>query len=902
MRRFTAFYGLLAVSLIGAVVSLGSPAAAVVANSCTVGQFGNLPDATSQLKVACTLTTATALAASPAKTEDFSEAQWHWGAARTTAPDGTMLSGATTTISSASAHFTLADVNHGISGPGIPVRAFIKSVSNGTTANINLAGGPATNAVWLIENSDARSVVDGICTTATTTITSISANFTAADVGKSIEGPCFPHGTTIVARQNAATATVSVATKVGSTNSLFTIGEEQPSSTTREVEDGATKVGQPKVTSSSANFQTSDIGLPITGSCIPVGAYITAVTTLTATINVAAGCTATAIVVTIGLPNRDSPVSGEVMAQIGVEQDLNPTLSLANPDLNEGMGDDPCTANTPEGLTLQGQWYNPGEFLGAGTLGSYPNAALTSPAVAQVAFKTAAVTFAAYVLQVKAAKAGETQSAAHYDVVVPSLLMSVAMCPASAGSKGAAWTFQYNGNTESQQALAAGLGTPGTQTVRELKDFVSGVARKVTTAYTHFNFNASSTCIETYPGTPDFSCNSTPIVSSGSSSDPWVVSVGDSFISGEAGRWAGNTNGDYSAIDALGPAAYNDDPSNTREALPLCHRSKSAEVYIGGGINGQNLACSGALSYTTTPGGVFKPGLDFYNDGNGHLGQALMLQQFAQSHSVKAVAVSIGGNDFGFSDIIQTCVGDWVRITEHDCKNDSAATNHFSGANVAAVTTAITTALGNVHLAMQNAGYADSAYKIMVQLYPSPIPHYNAMRYPDSGYVRQSQGGCGIHDVDLDWLNDTGLLTINNSVKAAITASALTNVVTLDNTFAFVGHRLCESSDKLLEDQGGFPSWMFPGSVDNSEWVNQIRITQALADKYPLLAPFLNSGGPYALQEDFHPNYWGQLALRSCLRQAYARFVAQSSSGSTAVCELQSIGMTANGEPIMISH
>jgi len=43
-----------------------------------------------------------------------------------------------------------------------------------------------------------------------------------------------------------------------------------------------------------------------------------------------------------------------------------------------------------------------------------------------------------------------------------------------------------------------------------------------------------------------------------------------------------------------------------------------------------NLACSGASTGTTT-GGDFKPGLDFYDDGNGHLGQAKLLQQFASS-------------------------------------------------------------------------------------------------------------------------------------------------------------------------------------------------------------------------------------------------------------------------------
>src|ERR1700690_4399811 len=39
---------------------------------------------------------------------------------------------------------------------------------------------------------------------------------------------------------------------------------------------------------------------------------------------------------------------------------------------------------------------------------------------------------------------------------------------------------------------------------------------------------------------------------------PWIVSVGDSAISGEAGRWAGNTNGKPKKIDALGRTAYFD--------------------------------------------------------------------------------------------------------------------------------------------------------------------------------------------------------------------------------------------------------------------------------------------------------------------------------------------------------
>ena len=65
---------------------------------------------------------------------------------------------------------------------------------------------------------------------------------------------------------------------------------------------------------------------------------------------------------------------------------------------------------------------------------------------------------------------------------------------------------------------------------------------------------------------------------------PTVVSVGDSYISGEAGRWAGNTNNSSSLVDALGPTAYFDDAANTVETEPGCHRSKAAEAYIGGEI------------------------------------------------------------------------------------------------------------------------------------------------------------------------------------------------------------------------------------------------------------------------------------------------------------------------------
>src|SRR5438309_10845421 len=76
---------------------------------------------------------------------------------------------------------------------------------------------------------------------------------------------------------------------------------------------------------------------------------------------------------------------------------------------------------------------------------------------------------------------------------------------------------------------------------------------------------------------------------------PNVVSVGDSYVSGEAGRWAGNASSE-SYVDALGSTAYYDNSANTAETISGCHRSKSNETAIGVGTAGKDLACSGATT------------------------------------------------------------------------------------------------------------------------------------------------------------------------------------------------------------------------------------------------------------------------------------------------------------------
>ncbi len=366
---------------------------------------------------------------------------------------------------------------------------------------------------------------------------------------------------------------------------------------------------------------------------------------------------------------------------------------------------------------------------------------------------------------------------------------------------------------------------------------------------------------------------------------PWTATVGDSYISGEAGRWAGSTNESSSEVDALGSTAYDDNAAGNGELIGHCHRSKSAEVYIGGGVSGENLACSGAKTYSFSEGEKWKPGLDFYNSG-GKEGQALMLQNFARTHNVKLVAVSIGGNNFNFAGIVQTCVEDFLESTwfyDFYCSKESSVTNNFSSGNVAKVKGEIETGLRNVVQAMTNAGYSSSQYTLLVQDYPSPIPLGSGFRYTQSGYSRQTTGGCGFWNTDANYANEKMLPTIDSTELGAANALGLSNVRTLELASAFNGRRLCEKGVGLLEEEG-LSSWRQAGAVDKTEWINEVRTVSTIF-------------GPYEVQEDIHPNYWGQLALRNCLTQAY-----NGGTPKGGTCTISATGLNSAGEPNMSLH
>jgi hypothetical protein len=368
------------------------------------------------------------------------------------------------------------------------------------------------------------------------------------------------------------------------------------------------------------------------------------------------------------------------------------------------------------------------------------------------------------------------------------------------------------------------------------------------------------------------------------SGTPTVVSVGDSYISGEAGRWAGNASSE-SYVDALGSTAYYDNASGTAETIHGCHRSKSNETVIAVGTQGKDLACSGATTATQpySSGSDFKPGLDFYDDGNGHQGQAKLLQAYAATHNVTLVTISIGGNDYNFAGIVTDCVADFLDSPSwwpNYCNDDRTVTSEMTASSVSAKTAAIENAILNVNTAMRNAGYASSQFSILVQDYPSPIPNSSGFRYAQSGFTRQTTGGCGFWNADANYANGTLLPTIDNSVMNAATQASLPNLKTLELRAAFNGRRLCENTVDRV-DHTAYSSWSAPGALDHIEWFQGIRTVTT-------------AGSDYYIQEDLHPDYLAQLALRSCIRQAY-----NGGAPRGGTCALSGTGTDSYGDPQM---
>jgi hypothetical protein len=364
---------------------------------------------------------------------------------------------------------------------------------------------------------------------------------------------------------------------------------------------------------------------------------------------------------------------------------------------------------------------------------------------------------------------------------------------------------------------------------------------------------------------------------------PAIVSIGDSSISGEGGRWAGNTNdnGDVQRIDA--GADWYFDAGNAESTLD-CHRSKSAEVHIDKAMLTPNFACSGAETFSQPwfypeKGWRWKPGVDrlcSYGPDQAppptdvdlcspkYSGQVTLLQQFAQTHNVKTVVVAVGANDFGFGDVWRTCALIYAEQLAADtgetCQSNNVIQNAITPEIRSAVQTKIWNSLKDVVYAMSDAGYDRSQYTVILQNYWSAVPDDPDMRY--SWRDRLGEGGCPLLNGDATALNHELLAGINETVRQAGKAFRLEQdwptIRFLDVSSALVGHRLCEKGVSHIEDAPNSAGRLGtdPSMADKLEWVNEARSATVV-------------GAPYTLPEGGHANYWGQLAERNCLRQAY---------------------------------
>ncbi|WP_051110555.1 GDSL-type esterase/lipase family protein [Longispora albida] len=311
-----------------------------------------------------------------------------------------------------------------------------------------------------------------------------------------------------------------------------------------------------------------------------------------------------------------------------------------------------------------------------------------------------------------------------------------------------------------------------------------------------------------------------------------AVTLGDSFISGEAGRWQGNSL--VTGSTSGGTDRASGDPAGVYGATHAsgCHRSDvapalAADLAVDERIN---LACSGATSanvYRASNGGQsFK----------GEAPQADQLAGLARTRTVKLVVLSAGGNDLGFADIITRCVTAYMGYYYCNPGEQSGVDSLLP-----TVRANVGKAIDEVRAALASAGQAPGSYRFVLQSYPSPLSRGADNRYREYGWTRTSTGGCPFWNGDLDWARDRLTGQLSDALASVATAKGVTF---LDLRDAFAGREVCAKASTQADST-------HPPAGATSEWVRW------------LVTGWTSSPGDR--QESFHPNAYGQQAMARCL-------------------------------------
>jgi hypothetical protein len=322
-----------------------------------------------------------------------------------------------------------------------------------------------------------------------------------------------------------------------------------------------------------------------------------------------------------------------------------------------------------------------------------------------------------------------------------------------------------------------------------------------------------------------------------------IVSLGDSFISGEAGRWNGNSLNMFGTRDGTDRAArctlgifcsYDAARVYGPTAASGCHRSDVATIKSAGiSVNEKiNLACSGAKSvniWRASQGGQsFK----------GEAPQADQLLTVAQQKNVKLVVLTILANDVSFSDHVINCTVNWI-LGLGTCNQAQQAQLN---AELPAAMNGLRKSIDEVRAVMAQAGYAPSQWKFVLAGYSSPVPAAADVRY--SGSDRWWTGGCPFYDADFNWAKNQATPQI---VDAMRTVAAEKGVQFLDVRDALNGHETCHRNSSLVTGSG-------PNPV-TKEWVRWVNTGCCQGDA----------------QESMHPNAYGQKAIGTCVALMYAK-------------------------------
>lgn len=320
-----------------------------------------------------------------------------------------------------------------------------------------------------------------------------------------------------------------------------------------------------------------------------------------------------------------------------------------------------------------------------------------------------------------------------------------------------------------------------------------------------------------------------------------VVSMGDSFISGEAGRWNGNSLNMFGTRDGTDRAAScvwifcSYDATRVYGSTHTgCDRSDVAPIRSSG-ISVQeriNIACSGARSvniWRASQGGQsFK----------GEAPQADQLLTIAQQKNVKMIVLTVMANDVSFADHVINCTVNWI-LGLGPC---NPAQNAQLQAEMPAARAGLAKSIDEIRAVMAAAGYSPSQYKLVVAGYSSPVPAAANVRY--SGSDRWWTGGCPFYDADFDWAKNVATPYIVDNMRQV---AAEKGVQFLDVRDALNGHESCHRNSQLVGSSG-------PNPV-TAEWVRWVNTGCCQGDA----------------QESMHPNAFGQRALGKCMQLMFAK-------------------------------